>query len=258
MWGSRVTGHESRSPMPHAPRLTFLTLSASVTALASPATTNPCTYSPSSSGTMQVTALVNGVSQTELRHVKKLCNPTGGPRLDSLPILDMLSALLAASGDPNLPNQATRREQYGTLRCQNGDCGWDVIPLALPCGSAPPACPDTISGLIGTAHDHPFYPVWYDSAAHVYRFRNMQVDSVPDICPRSDTTKHQTRGSGPFPSTSDIEHVSSYNNFPPFQMPHWVVDPENIYAIPAGVMSDAARRAATGKIPRGAGSCALF
>lgn len=123
------------------------------------ASTNPCTYAPASSGTMQVTALVNGVTETKSVHVRKVCTPTGDPLLDSLPLIDALGEGWDSAGT-NLP-ASQRREQAGALICFQGttDCRIRLYNDASfgPCHSGlgvPGMFPGEV--VVGDFHIHPF------------------------------------------------------------------------------------------------------
>lgn len=66
-------------------------------------TVKVCNVSPTGSGTMTVTALVNGVQQTRKRRVLvNPCPPTGDPRLDNPDFRDSLRTIInEARADPN-------------------------------------------------------------------------------------------------------------------------------------------------------------
>src|SRR5690606_22244902 len=68
-----------------------------------------CTITPQASGTMTLTALVNGVEKSRSVHIRVLCAPTGDSLMDSLPILDALGVAWDSSNADD-PNAANRRE----------------------------------------------------------------------------------------------------------------------------------------------------
>lgn len=247
MWGSRVTGHESRSPMPHAPRLTFLTLSASVTALASPATTNPCTYSPSSSGTMQVTALVNGVSQAKSVHVRNLCGATGDSLADSLPVLDAMSAAMDSANENDVP--MNRRERTWHVDCDTtGSCEPTVEPLwptATACESH--MVRDTTGRRVAEGHVHPFVPIFGGYAA--------PSEQLPLSCGKG-SGKGSGKGPGPGDFSQDSSDVASGWSNP---IPQYVADKRYFtHWFPDTMVNNMKQQAKSTSLSRGNGSCARY
>ena len=221
-------------------------------------TANICTFSPSSSGTMRVDAIVNGAAQNKSVHIRVLCKSTGDSLLDSLPILDAMKAAEAASGDPNVPgNQPSRRENSFTVQCDaSGECGYTVTDLGTPCGGTPPPV-GNIPGIAVEGHTHPFNPAVPNPNGSGWVLRNLASDSLPDACKKS--LKGGTKGSKPWPSDSDFVHVESINNGPGgIFLPHYVLDPDDILAIPGGAMPIADRKAGTKRIPRKQGSCQII
>lgn len=217
-----------------------------------------CSHAPTGSGTMRATGFANGAAAAAEVHIRYLCEPTGDPSLDSLPLIDGLLDAMGRSGDPDQPNQAQRLEHYLLLICEGGICRYEILPGNGPCGGIPPIRFDTIPGLVATGHTHPFNPIVYDPVTGRPRLENPGTDSLPDACPRGNPRNRAPRGSAPRPSTDDIRHVGSLNNSPPFlHVPHYVIDPRRIHAIPGGVMTDDSRKAGIQGIPRGEGPCSL-
>lgn len=221
-------------------------------------TNNICSFSPSSSGTMRVDAIVNGVTRNKSVHIRVLCKSTDDKLLDSLPILDAMAAAMTASGDPNLPGgQGARREHQFSVQCDTlNECSSPPpVDLGNPCGGVPPRV-DTVPGIKVDGHTHPFNPVVPNpNAPGGWILTNPASDSLPDTCKTSPGTK----GSGPRPSDADMARVESVNNFPGApNLPHYVVDPDNIFAIPGGNMTREQRWSATKTIPRKQGNCRIL
>ena len=106
------------------------------------------------SGTMEVTALTNGKSETTRAHVRVLCDTTGNPLLDSLPLLDAMKAAYDSAWNPD----HQRRERSWGVKCDDdGVCTTHVdslLPDAEPC--AVTITED--STLTASGHVHPFIP----------------------------------------------------------------------------------------------------
>lgn len=221
-------------------------------------TTATCTYSPTSSGTMYVDAIVNGANRTRSVHIRVICQPTGDPLLDSLPILDAMKEAEAASGDPNTPgNQTSRREHSFTVQCDaSGECTHTVTDLGTPCGGIPPRV-DTIPGIRAEGHIHPFFPAVPNPNGPGWDLRNPGSDSLPEECKKKPTSG--TKGSQAGPSHDDFKHVESVNNGPgSILLPHYVANPDSVYVIPGGDMPSSTRQAGTKSIPRKHDSCQLL
>src|SRR5690606_21746640 len=133
-------------------------------------------------------------------HIRYLCEPTGDPLLDSLPLIDGLLDAMGRSGDPDQPNQAQRLEHYLLLICESGICRYEILPGNGPCGGIPPIRFDTIPGLVATGHTHPFNPVVFNPLTGEAEFEDPETDSLPESCPRKDPTDRSPRGSAPWPS----------------------------------------------------------
>jgi hypothetical protein len=181
-----------------------------------------------------------------------ICKTTGDSLLDSLPLLDAMSAAAASGGDINVVgNQASRREAFWFVVCTpTGDCSYQIIPLDGPCGGDPHYFPDTIPGIPAEGHYHPFYPA-HPSPAGPGTVGSLGRDTLPTICGRPPHS-----GAAPWPSGPDYNWVDSTNRALPC-LPHYVMDGDNIYVIPCGALTPGQRKTGTKKIPRGSGSCRL-
>lgn len=219
-----------------------------------------CVFTPSVSGTMTLTAIVNGTLQSSSVHIRVHCATTGDPLLDSLPILDGLKAAEALSGDPNAANQSSRREHFSRFRCDaHGQCTSSVTSLATPCGATPSQPPPWLGDedIVGSGHTHPFFPVRIlPTGGYAFRPNMEGVDSLPDNCFSGEHPPSQ--GNAPRPSPSDIQMVQSYDEPPFVPKTHYILDPESLHIIPGGHMSEAERRAAVVTIPRVQGACRII
>lgn len=206
--------------------------------------TNPtCVFTPMSSGTMTVTALVNGTVQSRSVHIRVLCAATGRPDLDSLPLLDAMSAAYDSAWNAN---PADRRERAWSVDCVNGECIttiWPPAPGGSPCSTDwPPGSPIPGAVRVGDGHVHPFEPA--------------SSDTVPDACPRRPGVAYADSGGRtavPGPSTQDYREGA---NVPWTGWNHCVVEPSRIYCFPVGV-DPAVAEAATWDSPRQAAGCRI-
>jgi hypothetical protein len=183
---------------------------------ASCGTSKTCNFTPQSSGTMKVTALVNGTVQTEERFVSVLPCLTGDSLLDDARIRRALKEAWEGSnaGDPD---QGDRRERLGG-RFPDGQGGWtdttfSTLPGATMCRSYDPAEWNWNTPGLGppaiTRHTHPASPGEHRTYGS---------------CPERDTTPWPpgtTRIIGRGPSQSD------YSSF--FDIPFVVVDADYIH-----------------------------
>jgi len=133
-------------------------------------TDTTCVFAPVASGTMTVTALVNGTIQSQSVHIRVLCAATGRPDLDSLPLLDAMSAAFdsAWNADPTL-----RRERGWSVDCLDGMCVPMVHPVppgTTPCTTLWPSGSSTGATRVGDGHVHPFVP------------GELSTDTLPNSC----------------------------------------------------------------------------
>src|SRR5690606_32866617 len=155
-----------------------------------------CTITPQTSGTMTLTALVNGAEKSRSVHIRALCAPTGDALMDSLPILDALGAAWDSSNADD-PNAANRRKRYFAVECNaSGECGWTVYPngpFDTPCEATPPTR-DTTGTRTAGGHIHPFTPFTGSPLP--------PSEIFPPNCGRG-----PGRGGAPRPSPSDLTHI---------------------------------------------------
>jgi hypothetical protein len=197
-----------------------------------------CQFSPSSSGTLTVTALVNGDQKVKAVHIRVLCESTGDSLLDSLPILDaMRMALLAGnSGDPLTNNR--REMQWGVL-CDGLGCAPVVYPAdanTSPCSSTPIATTpstDTTGTRVTGGHTHPNIPIGSSGA-----------EPWPSVCGTPKGIGPGPYGFNPGPSRSDYTNAAK-------DPTHWhfIPDSVHIWAMPPSSNPDTIQ-AHTDPIPR--------
>jgi hypothetical protein len=201
-----------------------------------------CVTTPNTSGTMQVSAIVNGVPSTKSVHIRVLCAPTGDPLLDSLPILDAMKDAWDQSGADD-PDGNQRRERPFTVNCNaDGECEHEVgsSPYNAPCSSQmPPQTP----GEVARGHTHPFIP--YGSPG--------QEDLPDPTCPQKQGPYDANRYAFPGPSGADYNHAAG----PGSGVPNYVVDGSRIYGLPPGT-NPAQIAAGMTKTPRNSQGCNLY
>lgn len=178
-----------------------------------------CTTSPTSSGTMQVSAIVNGVPTTKSVHIRVLCAPTGDALLDSLPFLDAMADAWSQSGADD-PDGNQRRERPFTVNCSSdGECSHTLYssPSNGPCQSQMPP-KDQTGTEVGRGHTHPFIPDGYPDREAL----------PPATCPLQEGPYDRTQYAAPGPSPVDYEHAAG----PGSDVPNFVVDGKNVYLLP--------------------------
>lgn len=198
-----------------------------------------CSYGPQKSGTMTVSATVNGVDQTQSVHIRVICQPTGDTLLDSLPILDALGAAWTQSSPTLDPTQ--RRERTWSVQCDaNGVCSWTVYSVVgqTPCQSPAPS-PDPGGARRAEGHTHPFIP--YGSPGE---------EEIPSAaCPRLPVGGTTFYGGTAYvlagPSQPDLRNAAQSGG----GFPRYVMDANYIYVMPPGT-DPAAIAGATKQIPR--------
>jgi hypothetical protein len=84
---------------------------------------NPCSTVVKESGTMTVTALVNGFEQTKSVKVEVIPCPTGDPILDNEALRNQLMAAMARSNPDSTPESMKRREVGGLIFRSVDDLG---------------------------------------------------------------------------------------------------------------------------------------
>ena len=192
-----------------------------------PAGSNPtawdCSYGPQKSGTMTVTARVNGVPQTQSVHIRVICQPTGDPLFDSLPVLDAIAEAWKLGNATNLdPTQ--RRERPWSVDCsQGGICTYTVYPsgATTPCTAA--ILPLDPSGTRrAEGHTHGLRPVGLANP-----------DSLPSsLCPPSPGQPYSAfvwTTLGPSPSRHYQILADSRR-----KTPHIVAEPDYMWVVPVG------------------------
>lgn len=189
-----------------------------------------CTKTLTSSGTMWVTALLNGEIQTSSVHVRVLCQFTGDSLLDNYPLLDAMRNAWAGScqGSPN-----ERKEWVWTVECDSGGicyAEWWVEPDATPCRTVLPNYPTGGRRRIAEGHTHPLIPSGYPG---------LPPDSSPPICR---TPNPLVPGGGVFGArgpSKDKDLVASKDR--PAGWRECEIDVAMIYCWPAGVNPSAAQ-----------------
>lgn len=243
-----VTFTASRTPTMFGPHSIPFTVQSWAWAPDSGSATGPncaasttCAYTPATSGTMTLTALVNGTVQTKSVHIRVLCAPTGNPLLDSLPALDGLKAAWDSS-HPDGP-AINRRERYFTVQCDASGCTYTVVPgdpSDTPCQAQPPTS-DTTGTRRAGGHTHPFTP-------------------GPGPLPLSEQLPSNCGvppgwGAAPRPSPGDLAHIVG----PGAGLPHYVIDRKNIYSTPFFVGVDTtALRQLVNPTARKLGACTIL
>lgn len=210
-------------------------------------TTNPCTYSPTTSGTMQVTALVNGVSETKSVHIKELCGATGDSLADSLPVLDAIGAAMDSAGEDDVP--ANRKEFTWHVDCDTtGSCEPTVEPLwptATACESH--MVRDTTGRRVAEGHVHPFVPIFGGYAA--------PSEQLPLSCGKG-SGKGSGKGPGPGDFSQDSSDVASGWSNP---IPQYVADKRYFtHWFPDTMVNNMKQQAKSTSLSRGNGSCARY
>jgi len=206
-----------------------------------------CVRTVTSSGTMKVTALVNGEVKSESVHVRVLCGLTGDSLLNTLPFLDAMKTVWDSGYTPNPRN---RREWWWWVDCNNsGACmlGKILIPGSTRCKSPGPP-PEPLPGYTrkGQGHVHPFIPYPPDPFD---AYEPILAEDCPGWAPPGDTTHAIGRG----PSPLDYQFSE-----PPGGEGRRMcaIDAANIYCWPGSTDVPTARQQ-TDTIPRGTGSCKI-
>jgi hypothetical protein len=209
-------------------------------------TTNPCTYSPASSGTMQIAALVNGVVLTASVHVRKLCAATGDSLADSLPILDAMHAALDSAGENDVAQN--RRERTWHVDCLNTGCVPLVDPLdpaAEPCRT--PMHRDTSGVRKAEGPVEPFIPAFGGYSP--------PTELVPTNC----TKAKPGNGVGIGPSPEDLLRDQSDMFYWPHLPPQYVADKRYFTRwTPDTLIGPMKQDAKRNLKSRGTGTCARF
>lgn len=210
----------------------------------SPVTLNCSTtcnnWGPPSSGTVHVTATVNGVQQEASIHLHVLCGGlTGDSILDKYPVLDAIDSAWKLS-NATASNQLDRREASWAVDCRpGGECiVWVDTTLADPTSTSDSV---PLRGSpwvrVATGHTHPFIPC--DRAGSTC-FSPDNADTLiqalwQDTTPRT----HYVRAG---PSPEDFVSTSSDSGLAwRAGSIHYVADGLRIYRIEPGLAADTKR-----------------
>lgn len=173
---------------------------------------NPCTRNITKTGTMVVTATVDGQTQTASAPVWVTNCITGDSILDDARIREELLKAWTLSTPTSVPQN--RREHLGQRYTDSDgnkrDSTFDALPGSTPCTSYGPTPPALgITQIVW--HTHPFQPLEPGIA---------NTDTLPDICPRdSRTPPGVPRYSAPGPSPGDNQGF-----------PYIIVDKRYVYS----------------------------
>jgi hypothetical protein len=200
-----------------------------------------CTVTPPKSGTMRVTALVNGEVKSASVHIRVLCQFTSDSLLNNLPLLDAMKTAWDSAYKPNVND---RVEWWWTVDCDvNGVCVASppiLMPGAFGCGSPWPPGPASGWTRRAQGHIHPGIP---------FKDKTHHGDESPASCPAhaNDTLyvtppKHYISG-----AVSDSDYVGS--SIQPAGIKHCVIDGTNIQCFPMG-RPPSVERDSTVKYPR--------
>lgn len=206
-----------------------------------------CTKSIAVSGTMKVTALVNGEVKSESVHVRVLCQVTNDSILNKYPLLDAMNSAWTSS---YTPNRSERREWWWTVDCDpSGYCVSKtyLIPGATRCGVPywPPEPPPGWTRK-GQGHTHPFVPFDYPGWESI---------SDSECPPESGVPTHPDSIRIVPPGPSEKDYIASQGAGGAGRL-MCAIDPIAIYCWPSSV-DPVTAWGQTQDYPRGAGSCKL-
>lgn len=190
-----------------------------------------CAKTITSSGTMWVTALLNGEVQTSSVHIRVLCQFSGDSLLDNYPLLDAMRNAWEESSQ-GAPNE--RREWVWTVDCDtDGICqaAWWEEPGSSPCRTVFPNLPSTGRNRIAEGHTHPIVPSGYPGVP-------------PDTVPLSCRSPHPiVPGGGIFGARGPSRQFDLRNSS--LRPPGWtecIIDLVKVYCWPSGMEPSAAKQ----------------
>lgn len=185
-----------------------------------------CEFFPTSSGTMTVLAIVNGVLHQSSKHIDVGCPPSGDALLDQRKVRDAMRQLLADSR-PELALDTARREKVMYI-WQDGDSliferGTEPEVFPPNCRSAINPIPTGNRKLLGVVHSHPYNP-------------GTPGGSKPDkvFCGYLENGNPNIGGYVTGPSDSDFVVVDRFNLNRTPKVPFYIIDVRYISRIDAG------------------------